>query len=140
GQEVAGAVERAPEGVGDEAEGVVAAHVAVALVVGVEVIDVRHDEREGTAVAGRPAPLGEEDLVELAAVGDAGQGVDRGEALEGLVGALELAGHLDELALAGLAGGDLAAELEGGAHPGEEVDDLEGLGQVVEGAGGEDAV
>ena len=64
---------------GDDAEAVVAAEVAVDVVVGLEAVDVDEEKREGVAVAEGVLPGGFEVLVEGAAVGEAGEGVDVGE-------------------------------------------------------------
>ena len=61
----------------DLLQAAVAAAVAVQVVVGLEVVDVDHDQRDRLAVPGRVMPRALQRLVEAAAVGEQGQAVGR---------------------------------------------------------------
>ena len=90
---VGGSAHRAP----DLGEAGVSGQVAVAVVEILEEVDVDEDERERGRVAGRTPPFVAQHLVEAAAVGEAGQGVEGGEALELGVRLRELPLHLRQL-------------------------------------------
>ena len=82
--------------------------MAVGVVVGLEVVDVDHHERQGPALAEHAPPLELQALVEVAAVGDAGDRVEVREPREHLVSLLQLARALLTSGQVPLAQGELA--------------------------------
>ncbi len=97
--EVGRPVERLVHGLGHAHEALVAGLVAVGVVEALEVVDVAEDEREGRLVAGAPAPLLAQRGVETPAVGDLGERVESGDALEVAVAVLQLAPGLGQLSV-----------------------------------------
>src|SRR6185437_9920417 len=84
---------------GDAAQGVVARHVAVAVVVALEVIDVDHQDRQRQPGAVAALHLQRHPLAEVAVVVEAGQTVGDRQLGEARVQVLELLGPLDDLLL-----------------------------------------
>ena len=117
-EEVGGALDDGVGGLGDDAEALVALEVSVEIVVAFEEVHVEDEERDGGVIAHGSAPLLIEDFVEAAAVGDAGETVEGGEAF----------GDVDclvELVFGGFAGGDVADDVD-------EANGLSGDGVAVE--------
>ncbi len=75
GDEVAGPAQAAGEHAADAAQAVVAGHMAVEVVEGLEVVDIEHDQRQFVPGAGMPGDFPGQGLVEVPPVGDAGQAV-----------------------------------------------------------------
>ena len=82
----------------------------VPVVVVLEEVDVAEDEGQGGALAGGAAPLVLQDLVEAASVGEPGQGVEGGEALELGVRLRELPADPGELLVLALDLGGVSLE------------------------------
>jgi hypothetical protein len=125
GKQVGHAVDDLLDSVCDDAQALVARDVAVEVVKALEVVHVDHQQGERAVVTHGAAHLAVHDVVELAAVGDAGQavhqrqvgGAGKGEVqlvLRGLA-AGDIARHLDEAD--GLAGLLVTAEPDAGLHP-----------------------
>ena len=106
--------------VGDLAEAVVAVDVAEEVVVLLEEIDVDHEQREGLVGDEGAAPFFLEALVEAAAVGQAGEAVERGE--EAIAGFALLKGDFELRALFKQSGHEEAGE-EGDGQEDLDVDD-----------------
>ena len=71
----------AGHGAGHLAQAQVAALVAVAVVVFLEIVDIDHQQRQGLALPLGALPLGQEGVVEAAPVRQARQAIARGQAL-----------------------------------------------------------
>ncbi len=80
-------------------EAVVAGRVAVGVVECLEVVDVDHYQSERQPLTRRPTMLPCEILVEVAAVGDFGEGIEERQALEHSVGRGQLPVHCRQLLL-----------------------------------------
>ncbi len=108
------------DNVGDLAEAVVAVDVAEEVVVLLEEIDVDHEQREGLVGDQGAAPFLLEALVEAAAVGQAGEAVERGQ--EPIAGFALQKGDFELLALFKQSGHEEAGE-EGDGQEDLDVDD-----------------
>src|SRR4026208_1148166 len=69
------------------------------VVVGLESVDIEHDERERRQFTDGTAPFLIQKVVELPAIGNAGETVKRGQAQQHLVRFLELTHHLKQFLL-----------------------------------------
>ena len=76
--EVSWSVDGSRDRGGNLPEAVVSRRMAVGIVVGFETIDVEHDQREWRQFANRAAPFLVQEVVELPAVGNAGEAVKTG--------------------------------------------------------------
>src|SRR6266567_1126245 len=63
------------EAAGHAGQHLVASRVAVGVVYSLEVVDVDHDQRQGTAIVGGKLALGSDDAVEPTPVEETGQGI-----------------------------------------------------------------
>jgi len=132
GDVVAGAGDVGGDGAGDLFQAFVAGQVAVKVVVVFEEVDIDDDDGKFAAVAQGAAPFGGKTGVEVAAAGDAGEAVDGGDAAEFAVAALQF---VAEVVDGVLVFEDAAADGE----PAAQFDRLDGLGDIVVGAGFEAA-
>jgi hypothetical protein len=85
GRQVGAAFEAGGDGAGDAAQAFVTGLVAVGVVEQFEVIDVAHHQGDAAGVAAGAPPFAGDVFVEVAAVGDAGQGVAGRQALQFLL-------------------------------------------------------
>ena len=70
------ALQAVAQGCTDSAQGVVTGEVAECIVVGLEVVDIQHQQRQGRVEAAQAAPFGQQLLVEVTAVVQSGQAVE----------------------------------------------------------------
>ena len=72
----------AAQGMRHQAQGVIAGQVAVLVVVGLEMVDIQHQQRQGGVESAQTAPFGLQLLIEVAAVVKPGQAVELLQALQ----------------------------------------------------------
>src|SRR5512140_53066 len=75
-REVGGSLGFSSQNMGNAPQAFVAGRVSILVVEGLEMVEVDHQERKGSAVAIGPAPFLEQALVEAAPVGKAGKTVN----------------------------------------------------------------
>ena len=88
--QIGGARDAAGQRVRHLDQALVAARVTIVVVVGLEVVDVHADQRNGCVLSCRAAPFHLQVIVKPAPVADAGEVVLRGQALQQVTAALEL--------------------------------------------------
>ncbi len=77
-QQLASAPHAGRQHVGDPAQAFVAGHMAVMVVVALEMVDVHQQQAQAVAGTGGALPFGHQGLVEFAPVGNAGEPIGRG--------------------------------------------------------------
>ncbi len=135
GDEVGALVEDRGQGLGDALEAEVSGDVAVVVVEGLEEVDVHEHEPQGVARGAGVGPLLLDVLVEAPAVGDAGEAVQEGQGLELFVGIFQPSLDLLELEDLGVEFVLLSFEGQEDGHLALEGLLVQGLEQVVDGAG-----
>ncbi|MND72964.1 hypothetical protein D3C80_645260 [compost metagenome] len=127
---------RAADRLGHLAQGLVTGQVAKAVVVGLEVVHVDHQQRQLLLLTHGPAPFQFQVLVEVAAVGQPGQAIGVHQPLQHQVGIeqLLLADAQGAVGLVALQQGQVGARVVADAR--HQFDGVRQLDQVVVGPGG----
>src|SRR6185503_10598056 len=110
--------------------------MAESVVVGLESVDIEHDERERRQFTDGTAPFLIQKVVELPAIGNAGETVKRGQAQQHLVRFLELTHHLKQFLLPSPPAIDFVDKPQHRPDASQEIDLVDGFPNVVERAGG----
>lgn len=113
-------------------EAFVAGRMPMGIVIRFEAIDVEHDQGERRRFANRSTPFLVQKVVELSAIGNAGEAVEAGEAQEHLVRFLELAHDLKEFLLASLPTIDFVNQAQDRPDARQQFDFVDGLPNIVE--------
>src|SRR5436309_2088562 len=88
---------RAGSLIGDLLQAFVAGLVPEGIVVGLEIINVQHDDGQGDRFSERASPFLVQKGVKLSTIGNTGQAVQAGETEEHLIRVLKLSHHLQQL-------------------------------------------